>query len=132
MGAAEPVRLRRLALALTRGGHGAEDLVQDPHAHGHGLGAGRRAGPLAHATTVMTRLARLARRGRARDALGQVLLRDRARERTATGDDLDERLALRAGVRALPPGSGHWVVLRYLCDRSVVDIAAASAAPPAP
>ncbi|QWC85769.1 sigma-70 family RNA polymerase sigma factor [Nocardioidaceae bacterium] len=122
---ADRVRLQRLARALTRDDHDAEDLLAETWSRvfdAWGRIDGR--GPGAYATTVM---ARLAQRWRVRHAMGQVRVRDRAvlDGTGVTAGDREDHLVVRAGVRDLPPRQRAVVVLRYLCDQSVEDTAAA-------
>ena len=55
----------------------------------------------------------------------RVLLFDRLPDREAAPDQpVDERMAVRAALRRLPPRQQAVLVLRFLCDRPVADVAA--------
>jgi RNA polymerase sigma-70 factor (sigma-E family) len=114
--------LRRLAVLLCGDAHRADDIVQ------------------AAVTTLYTQW----RRARAADNLdayvrrtvvnaflrekrlrwSRVALTDRLPDRPAvTGQPVDERIVVRAALRRLPPGQQAVLVLRFLCDLPVAEVA---------
>ena len=121
----EEVRLRRLAHALTRSREDAEDLLQETVVRiGQAWDRIDDRGPGAYATTTMVRLSqRTSERALRRRHLMLAQAADpthavRTSARTET-------LMLREAVRSLPPRQRAVVALRYLCDQSIEDTAAA-------
>lgn len=114
--------LFRSALLLTGDWQLAEDLVQDALARMYRAwpGVQRIDNPAAYAQTVLTRQFLSHRRRRSSGERPTAALPEQATD----GPDSDLRLALLAAVAELPPRDRAVVVLRYLADRSVEQVAA--------
>jgi RNA polymerase sigma-70 factor (sigma-E family) len=114
--------LFRSALLLTGDWHLAEDLVQDALARMYRIwpGIARIDNPQAYAQTVLARQFLSARRRRSASERPSAALPDDA----DAGPDADLRLALFAALAQLPVRDRAVVVLRYLADRSVEQVAA--------
>jgi len=113
--------LFRSALLLTTDWHRAEDLVQDTLARMYRIwgGIGRIDNPAAYAQTVLARQFLSQRRRR---SAGELPTATPPEALTATGD-ADLRIALLAALRRLSPSDRAVIVLRYLADRSVEQVA---------
>jgi RNA polymerase sigma-70 factor (sigma-E family) len=122
---AEPAipRLRRMAMALCHDPHRADDLVQTtlekmygawPRVHGV-------EDPLAYARTVLVRA--LVSEQRRHWWTRERSTADAGERELAPPEGLDDRLDLRAALRALPPRQRMAVVLRHLEDLSVSEVA---------
>jgi RNA polymerase sigma-70 factor (sigma-E family) len=113
--------LFRSAWLLTGDWHLAEDLVQDTLARMYRIwgGIGRIDNPAAYAQTVLARqfLSHRRRRSAAERPSGQLP------DSAAAAPDADLRLALVAALADLPKRDRAVVVLRYLVDRSVEQVA---------
>jgi len=114
--------LFRSALLLTTDWHRAEDLVQDTLARMYRIwgGIARIDNPAAYAQTVLARQFLSQRRRRSSGEIPSAALP----EALATDADADLRLALLSALRSLRPADRAVVVLRYLADRSVEQVAA--------
>jgi RNA polymerase sigma-70 factor (sigma-E family) len=113
--------LFRSAWLLTGDWHLAEDLVQDALARMYRIwpGISRIDNPAAYAQTVLARLF-LSRR-RLRSSAERPS--DRLPETATPGPDADLRIALAAALCELPKRDRAVIVLRYLADRSVEQVA---------
>jgi RNA polymerase sigma-70 factor (sigma-E family) len=113
--------LFRSAWLLTGDWHLAEDLVQDCLARMYTAwpGVGRIDNPAAYAQTVLVRLFLSHRRRRSSTERPS----ERLPEMGADGPDTDLRLALSAALAELPDRDRAVIVLRYLADRSVEQVA---------
>src|SRR3954469_22304117 len=113
--------LFRSALLLTGDWHLAEDLVQDTLARMYRMwgGIGRIDNPAAYAQTVLARLFLSHRRRRSAGERPSAELP----EAITAGPDADLRVALLAALSQLAPRDRAVVVLRYLADRSVEQVA---------
>ena len=113
--------LFRSAWLLTGDWHHAEDLVQDTLARMFRMwsGIGRIDNPAAYAQTVLARQFLSQRRRRSSSERPTADLPDTV----MAGPDADLRLALVAALAQLPARDRAVVVLRYLADRSVEDVA---------
>jgi RNA polymerase sigma-70 factor (sigma-E family) len=113
--------LFRSAYLLSGDWHLAEDLVQDTLARMYRAwgGIGRIDNPAAYAQTVLVRQFLSHRRRRSSGERPSEHLPDDA----AAGPDADLRLALVAALAELPKRDRAVVVLRYLADRSVEQVA---------
>jgi RNA polymerase sigma-70 factor (sigma-E family) len=113
--------LFRSAWMLTGDWHLAEDLVQDTLARMYRIwgGIGRIDNPAAYAQTVLARQFLSHRRRRSSGESPS----DRLPEGATAGPDTDLRLALAAALAELPKRDRAVLVLRYLCDRSVEQVA---------
>jgi RNA polymerase sigma-70 factor (sigma-E family) len=114
--------LFRSAWLLTGDWHLAEDLVQDALARMYRIwpGIGRIDNPAAYAHTVLVRRYVSYRRLRSSAERPAAALP----EAVAAAPDADLRLALAAALRELPKRDRAVLVLRYLADRSVEQVAA--------
>jgi RNA polymerase sigma-70 factor (sigma-E family) len=114
--------LFRTAWLLAGDWHLAEDLVQDCLARMYTAwpGIGRIDNPAAYAQTVLVRQFLTHRRRRSSGERPT----DRLPETGETGPDTDLRVALTAALGQLPDRDRAVVVLRYLADRSVEQVAA--------
>lgn len=115
--------LFRSAWLLTGDWHLAEDLVQDALARMYRVwgGIGRIDNPAAYAQTVLARQFLSFRRRRSNTERPSGDLPDAAASR---GVDSDLHVALVAALAELPKRDRAVVVLRYLADRSVEQVAA--------
>jgi RNA polymerase sigma-70 factor (sigma-E family) len=113
--------LFRSAWLLTGDWHLAEDLVQDTLARMYRAwgGIARIDNPAAYAQTVLVRLFVSHRRRRSSHERPSAALP----ERPAPMSNADLRLDLVAALAQLPPRDRAVVVLRYLADRSVEQVA---------
>lgn len=113
--------LFRSAWLLTGDWHLAEDLVQDTLARMYRIwgGIGRIDNPAAYAHTVLARQFLSHRRRRSSGERPSDLIPDAA----ADSPDAELRLALVAALAQLPKRDRAVVVLRYLADRSVEQVA---------
>jgi RNA polymerase sigma-70 factor (sigma-E family) len=113
--------LFRSAWLLTGDWHLAEDLVQDALARMYRIwpGISRIENPAAYAQTVLARQFLSFRRRRSSGERPSAELPDT----TAVGPDADLRIALAAALRELPKRDRAVLVLRYLADRSVEQVA---------
>jgi RNA polymerase sigma-70 factor (sigma-E family) len=114
--------LFRTALLLTGDWHLAEDLVQDTLARMFRLWSGISAvgNPPAYARTVLVRTFLSHRRRRSSRELPSAELPETA----VTPPDAALRSSLIAALQTLPERQRAVIVLRYLADRSVEDVAA--------
>ena len=114
--------LFRSAWLLTGDWHLAEDLVQDALARMYRMwgGIGRIDNPAAYAQTVLARQFLSFRRRRSNAERPSGDLPDAA----SRGVDTDLHVALVAALAELPKRDRAVVVLRYLADRSVEQVAA--------
>jgi RNA polymerase sigma-70 factor (sigma-E family) len=114
--------LFRSAWLLTGDWHLAEDLVQDALARMYRIwpGIGRIDSPQAYAHTVLVRRFISHRRRRSSTELPSDALPETA---AASSPDADLRLALAAALRELTERDRAVLVLRYLADRSVEQVA---------
>ena len=119
--AANAAALFRSALLLTTDWHRAEDLVQDTLARMYRIwgGIGRIDNPAAYAQTVLARQFLSQRRRRSAGELPTATLP----EALVADGDADLRIALLAALRRLSPSDRAVIVLRYLADRSVEQVA---------
>jgi RNA polymerase sigma-70 factor (sigma-E family) len=113
--------LFRSAWLLTGDWHLAEDLVQDALARMYRIwpGIGRIDNPAAYAQTVLVR--RFVSYRRLRSSAERPVAE--LPEHASSAPDADLRLALAAALRELPKRDRAVLVLRYLCDRSVEQVA---------
>jgi RNA polymerase sigma-70 factor (sigma-E family) len=114
--------LFRSAVLLTGDWHLAEDLVQDALARMYRIwpGIGRIDNPAAYAQTVLAHQFLSHRRRRSSGERPS----DALPETAADSPDADLRIALIAALAQLPKRDRAVVVLRYLADRSVDQVAA--------
>jgi RNA polymerase sigma-70 factor (sigma-E family) len=113
--------LLRSGWLLTGDWHLAEDLVQDALARMYRMwgGISRIDNPAAYAQTVVARLFLSHRRRRSSGERPSAMLPEPAIE----GPDADLRVALVAALAELPKRDRAVIVLRYLADRSVEQVA---------
>lgn len=114
-------RLVRTAYLLTGDPHLAQDLVQAALArtwpHWDRISADR---PEAYVRTVMVRLQRSWWRRAWRGEVPSAVLPERAAH---PGDAVEDRLEMARALAVLPPGQRQIVVLRYVDDLSVEQVA---------
>ena len=122
-------RMVHTAYLLTGDAHLARDLVQTALArtwpHWERV---REGNPDAYVKTVLVRLATTWWRRKWRGEIPTEVLPERAVGSGSTGMPsataaVDDRLALAAALRTLPPGQGRVVVLRYVEDMSIEQVA---------
>jgi RNA polymerase sigma-70 factor (sigma-E family) len=113
--------LFRSAWLLTGDWHAAEDLVQDALARMYRIwgGIARIDNPAAYAQTVLAREFLTVRRRRSSTERPAAELP----ETGAAGPDSDLRVSLAAALAQLPKRERAVIVLRYLADRSVEQVA---------
>jgi RNA polymerase sigma-70 factor (sigma-E family) len=113
--------LFRSAWLLTGDWHAAEDLVQDALSRMYRIwgGIGRIDNPAAYAQTVLARQFLTIRRRRSSGERPSAELPDTG----SIGPDSDLRVSLAAALAQLPKRDRAVIVLRYLADRSVEQVA---------
>ena len=114
--------LRRWAYLLTGDSHQADDLVQDTlatvYAKWHRVSRADNVDAYVHRVLVRTFL-----NERRRGWWKVRFFGDHAPEQPDTAPAVEEREVLRAALRRLPAGQQAVLVLRFLCDQSVADVA---------
>lgn len=112
--------LFRTAILLTGDWHLAEDLVQETLARLYRFSPGQLEHPLAYARRTLVRVFLSHRRRRSSSERPVAEVPDRGRD----GPDADLRQTLVAALLTLSERDRAVLVLRYLADRSVDDVAA--------
>ena len=114
--------LRRWAYLLCGDAHQADDLVQDTlttvYAKWHRVSKADNLDGYVHRILIRTFL-----NDRRRGWWKVRLFGDSAPERATAGEPTEEREVLRAALSRLTPSQQAVLVLRYLCDQSVADVA---------